>query len=69
MVFDFKNNYISVLFYFLRDRVYINILYGYFGNLPASLVSHIVNEEKLSKEEIKQLKDLIEMLGLMAQLS
>jgi predicted transcriptional regulator len=58
----FKNNYISVLFYFLRDRVSINILCGYFGNSPASLVSHIVNEEKLSKEEIKQLKDLIEKM-------
>ena len=32
------------------------IMSGYFGNSPASLVSHIVNEEKLSKEEIKQIK-------------
>ncbi len=38
------------------------IMSGYFGNSPASLVSHIVNEEKLSKEEIKQLKDLIEKM-------
>jgi BlaI family transcriptional regulator, penicillinase repressor len=35
------------------------LISGYFGNSPASLVSHIVNEERLSKEEIKQLKDLI----------
>jgi BlaI family penicillinase repressor len=38
------------------------IMSGYFGNSPASLVSHIVNEEKLSKGEIKQLKDLIEKM-------
>lgn len=38
------------------------IMSGYFGNSPASLVSHIVHEEKLSKEEIKQLKDLIEKM-------
>ena len=38
------------------------IMSGYFGNSPASLVSHIVNEEKLSREEIKQLKDLIEKM-------
>lgn len=36
------------------------IMSGYFENSPASLVSHIVNEEKLSKEEIQQLKELIE---------
>lgn len=35
---------------------------GYFGNSPASLVSHIVNEEALSEEEIKQLKELIEKM-------
>lgn len=35
---------------------------GYFGNSPASLVSYLVNEEKLSKEEIKQLKDIIEKM-------
>jgi len=38
------------------------LMAGYFGNSPASLVSHIVNEEKLSKEEIKQLKALIEKM-------
>ncbi len=32
---------------------------GYFGNSPATLVSHIVKEESLSKEEIQKLKDLI----------
>jgi len=39
-----------------------SILSGYFGNSPASLVSHIVNEEKLSKDEIRQLKDLIQKM-------
>jgi len=39
------------------------IMSGYFGNSPASLVSHIVKEEKLSKEEIKQLRNLIEKMG------
>lgn len=39
-----------------------NILSGYFGNSPASLVSHIVNEEKLSKEEMQQLKELIQKM-------
>jgi predicted transcriptional regulator len=38
------------------------LMSGYFGNSPASLVSHIVNEEKLSKEEIRQLKELIEKM-------
>ena len=38
------------------------IMSNYFGNSPASLVSHIVKEEKLSKEEIKQLKELIEKM-------
>jgi BlaI family penicillinase repressor len=35
---------------------------GYFGNSPASLVSHIVKEESLSKEELQQLKDLIDKM-------
>ena len=34
---------------------------GYFVNSHASLVSYLVNE-KLSKEEIKQLKDIIEKM-------
>ena len=38
------------------------LMSGYFGNSPASLVSHIVNEEKLSKEEIRRLKELIEKM-------
>ena len=35
---------------------------GYFGDSPASLVSHVVKEESLSKQEIQQLKDLIEKM-------
>lgn len=35
------------------------ILSGHFGNSPATLLSFIIKEEKLSKEEIKKLKDLI----------
>ena len=38
------------------------IMSGYFGNSPATLVSHIVKEESLSKEEIQQLKDIIEKM-------
>lgn len=36
------------------------VISGYFGNSPASLVSHIVREEKRSKKEIIELKKLIE---------
>ena len=35
---------------------------GYFGDSPASLVSHIVREEELSREEILELKKLIEKM-------
>ena len=35
---------------------------NYFGNSPATLVSHIVKEENLSKEEILQLKELFEKM-------
>ena len=38
------------------------IMSNYFGNSPASLVSHIVKEEGLSKEEIRQLKKLIKKM-------
>ncbi len=38
------------------------IMSNYFGNSPASLVSHIVKEESLSKEEIRQLKKLIKKM-------
>lgn len=38
------------------------IMSTYFGDSPASLVSHIVKEEKLSKEEIRELKELIEKM-------
>lgn len=36
------------------------LLSGYFDNSPASLLSFIVKEEKLSEAEIKELKELIE---------
>ena len=35
------------------------ILTGQFGNSPASLLSFIIKEEKLSKEEINKLKEII----------
>jgi BlaI family penicillinase repressor len=35
------------------------ILAGQFGNSPASLLSFIIKEEKLSKEEINKLKEII----------
>ena len=35
------------------------ILSGHFGNSPASLLSFIIKEEKLSKEEIDKLKEII----------
>jgi BlaI family transcriptional regulator, penicillinase repressor len=35
------------------------ILSGHFGNSPASLLSFIIKEEKLSKEEINKLKEII----------
>lgn len=35
------------------------MLSGHFGNSPASLLSFIIKEEKLSKEEIDKLKEII----------
>lgn len=35
------------------------VLSGYFGDSPASLVSFLVKEEKLSKEEIEKLREII----------
>jgi predicted transcriptional regulator len=35
------------------------MLTAQFGNSPASLLSFIIKEEKLSKEEIKKLKEII----------
>jgi len=35
------------------------VISGYFGNSPASLLSHIVNEEELSPEEIARIKEII----------
>jgi predicted transcriptional regulator len=36
------------------------LLSGYFDNSPASLLSFMVKEEKLSEEEIQKLKDIID---------
>ncbi len=36
-----------------------NILSGYFGDSPATLVSYILKEERFSKEEIAKLKKTI----------
>lgn len=38
------------------------ILSAQFGNSPSSLLSFIIKEEKLSKEEIEKLKDIIKDL-------
>lgn len=38
------------------------VMSGYFGDSPVSLVSHIVQEEKLSKDEIAKLKKLIKKM-------
>jgi BlaI family penicillinase repressor len=35
------------------------MLSGHFGNSPASLLSFIIKEDKLSKEEIDKLKEII----------
>ena len=39
------------------------LLSGYFDNSPASLLSFIVKEEKLSEQEITELKQLIDRSG------
>lgn len=43
-----------------RNRQLKKMISGYFGDSPASLLSFIVKEEKLSKEEIDELKDMID---------
>jgi BlaI family transcriptional regulator, penicillinase repressor len=35
------------------------MLSGFFGNSPSSLLSFMINEEKISKEEIEKLKEII----------
>jgi predicted transcriptional regulator len=35
------------------------MLSGHFGDSPASLLSFLIKEEKLSKEEIEKLKEII----------
>jgi predicted transcriptional regulator len=44
---------------FYRKIKLNKLLSGHFGNSPASLLSFIVKEEKLSKEEIEKLRDII----------
>jgi BlaI family transcriptional regulator, penicillinase repressor len=38
------------------------ILAGYFGDSPASLLSFMVNEDKLSKKEIEKMKEIIKQI-------
>jgi BlaI family transcriptional regulator, penicillinase repressor len=38
------------------------ILSGYFGDSPASLLSFMVNEDKLSKKEIEKMKEIIKQI-------
>jgi len=42
-------------------KIYLKkMISGYFGDSPASLLSFIVKEEELTKEEIKELKEIID---------
>ncbi len=43
-----------------RNMYIKKLLSGYFDNSPASLLSFIVKEENLSKEEIEKLKTMID---------
>lgn len=38
------------------------ILSGYFGDSPSSLLSFMINEEKLSKKEIEKMKEIIKQI-------
>ena len=38
------------------------VISEYFGDSPASLLSHIVNEEKLDAEEIRKMKEIIDKM-------
>jgi BlaI family transcriptional regulator, penicillinase repressor len=42
-----------------RKIQFKKIISGYFGDSPASLLSFIIKEEKLTKEEIEKLKEII----------
>jgi BlaI family transcriptional regulator, penicillinase repressor len=42
-----------------RKIQFKKIISGYFGDSPATLLSFIVKEEKLSKKEIEKLKEII----------
>jgi BlaI family transcriptional regulator, penicillinase repressor len=44
---------------FYRKLKVKKMLSGHFGNSPASLLSFIIKEEKLSKEEIDKLREII----------
>ena len=43
-----------------RKQFMKKVLDGYFDNSPASMLSYIVKEEKLSSDEIEQLKKIID---------
>jgi len=43
-----------------RKQFMKKVLNGYFDNSPASMLSYIVNEEKLSADEIMALKKIID---------
>lgn len=38
------------------------VLSGYFGDSPASLLSFMINEDKLSKKEIEKMKEIIKQI-------
>lgn len=38
------------------------MLSGYFGDSPASLLSFMINEDKLSKKEIEKMKEIIKQI-------
>lgn len=42
-----------------RKLKFTKILSGYFGNSPSSLLSFMIKEENLSKDEIDKLKEII----------
>jgi len=59
---EYGNTYeyypVVTLSYYRKLKVK-KMLSAQFGNSPASLLSFIIKEEKLSKEEIKKLKEII----------
>ena len=45
-----------------RKIQFKKVISGYFDNSPSSLLSFLVKEEKLSKEEIEKLKEIIDQI-------